>query len=338
MRSGIQLRWAACGAVLLALGVLFPLEFRIETAVNGGWSAAGALAAGEPEKASSGAQAGLQSAPNFAPLRLIQFKSEEAAGHLDQAMVAGKKLVDVEPLAQHEIRLAIVMWNAGSRDESLKMVADAVARDPPDPFVELNAAVLLARAGSRDEASSHLGKLLEIQPWLGLILDQLPRELMGVREPAVQQATMELAQSGSEEAIVLAVGSGHPELARSLLDRAERDEKALLEAFASGLNGSRTSGVEEDALEHPGGAGPLWAWVLSARQCDGAATARWARFYFLSRGVYPQVPTRIGMEPSLGNAMYPFLYQGAVWKVLYPRDPNPNGTWVYDTGTPACLP
>jgi hypothetical protein len=170
-----------------------------------------------------------------------------------------------------------------------------------------------------------------------MVAGALPRGLDEILPASARRAVLETVQSDARSAVELAAGTGQLELARSLLERIPAEQRGTVDAFLGGLSGGSNASVDAEALAHPGSSAVMWSWLLAARRCDAGAVDRWDRMYWISHGAHLAVPTQLGQEPQVSSSMYPYFYEPAVWGVWYPTDPNPKGTWVYQTGTPACV-
>jgi hypothetical protein len=321
---------------LLAMALSLPTLVGVEGAIVEGERAQASIDK-DPSRALEAARAADGRAPGYLPAVLVRMRAADAAGEEAEALEAAREAVVLDPLAQHRIAVAVLLARAGAADESMAEARSALAASVADPFVELNAALLLA--GDQAASNAATARLLEHEPGLTLLVSTFPEVLAGALPVAVVGARDALVARGAwDEAMLLALAIGDEGAVRVVSDLVPADRRPFFDAIAEGWSGSPSgfARVIAFAESQPSLSRAKWAWLLSARGCDQAGSDRWADVYRLLGPAYPSVPIALGPLPDVAVSMFPPRYPEAVWNIGFPKPGYVSGTWTYRMGTPGC--
>lgn len=336
-----SLRLARYTAMLVVaiLVVCAPLVARVEGSI---FLQAEATSGGpDADRALSDARTATDLTPDFSPAWAALAVASDAAGRPEEAAMAARRSFQLDGLAQHEVEEAVALDSAGLQADALSTVRDAAARDPGDPFVQLNAGMLLARHGAGQEAEAAFQRLLQVEPTFGLAAAGLTDQGRASFAAARRDLLTQLIDAGAYDAALrIALTSGDPPGVDATVRGADAADNGLYAQIASAwMTGSPDAirAVEGSAANARGT--PVlawWAWLLAAHRCDAAATDRWGKVYSIRTRDLPSVPVLLGRVPETLASMEPPLYPTALWQVGGFAHPYVRGTWVYMRGTPSC--
>jgi hypothetical protein len=341
--AATQGRWilpplAAALAVVVASSAFI---VRTETTF-GALSAADQTLERSPVEALATASNATTTTPDVAPAWWVRMVAADASGDSAAAIAAARKMIELEGFNQQWMSLAILASRSGDRATELDAIAHA-ASGPSDPFIALNASILLDAAGDQAGAEAAARRLLEAQPEIEQVLAFGPRALSTVVARLRSDVARDrLAAGDAQTAFVIALtGEDHP-LADDLLESVATSDPSAAGMWASIVDAwfgvaSARAALDATSLASPTQANLLWSWRVAVHACDPAATKRWERAVAIAVGSLPLTPLALGVTPGFQSRMLPERYPTFIWHVVDPLRPYVIGTWTYSLGRPACV-
>ena len=330
-------RAAALGALALAV-VLVPSMARVESSVGGQRSAILALREGRAGDAAAQVQTAHEETPDMATADRLLLLARASSGDLTGAIDAARAAATTEPMAQHGLVLGVLLGQAGHTAEALSAFEGASRLPPTDGLIALNSAVLAGSAGDPASARAALVALIEAQPWIGLGATSLPATLTPLLPGATAEAATALTQSGAlDSALGSELAIGDVSGARAIVAEIQAGDRPFYEALVAAWRGDLAAAraFEAAAIADPRGHDAVrWAWLLAARRCDRTAVTRWRELGGILNGGDLYVPIRLGKVPDVLSPGQLERYPRAMWHMEGPDRPFPDGTWVYQYGTP----
>jgi O-antigen ligase len=330
-------RSAAVGALALAV-LLVPSMARIESSVGEQRSAILALREGRAGDAAAHAQTARQVTPDMAPADRLLLLARATSGDLTGAIDAARAAATTEPMAQHRLVLGVLLARARNTTEGLGALEEASKLPPTDGLIALNTAVLAGSAGDSAAARDALVALIEAQPWIGLGAASLPATLTALLPAATAEAATALRQSGAlDSALASELAIGDVAGARAVVAQIQVGDRPFYEALLTAWGGDPAAAraFEAAAIADPRGHDAVrWAWLLAANRCDRTAVTRWRELSGILTGGDLYVPIRLGQVPDVPSPGQLERYPRAMWHMEGPDQPFPDGTWVYQYGTP----
>jgi hypothetical protein len=236
--------------------------------------------------------------------------------------------------------LAILAARAGDRATELDAIAHATS-GPIDPFVELNAAILLEAAGDFTGAAAATQRLLEAQPDIEQVLANGP-PMLPAPEVRAGAARSRLAAGDPDSAFTIALTADARPLTDELLatigsaDQTAAADFATVVAAWFGDQGARAA-ADASSLASPTQGHLVWSWRLAVQACDIAGAARWGEAIRIEFGYEPTMPIRLGSVPDVEGRLLPIYYPPFIWRLDHPYRPYVIGTWTYVLARPACV-
>jgi O-antigen ligase len=338
-RSPRPVRWLALAGLALALPGLtgFLATERAAFTVTQGTIA---LAREDVTVALHEATDASATSPGFAPASHLSMLAFDASGALDDAIATARRLIAVEDLPQHHLRLAILLERAGRIGEARSVFEQTADREPSDPLISLNAAAFEARYGRGDLARRYLAAAFVADARLAHVT--LPAPLDAVRDGAITDAADILSADpdplGVARAVSLLVWAGRTQSAEALLTDVRPANADLLRAVvqASGGDHDASSRLRALVMSSPDERSVRWAWMASVSSCDLDQWQLWSRSYVILTGIRLQVPTRIAVTPTTRADHQPSRYPRVIWGIapVTPGDVVGTTTWDATAGFP----
>ncbi len=336
-------RWIIPPLVAALAVVVASSAFVIRTETTmGALSAADRVLESSPGDVLATAAEATRTAADLAPGWWLQMVAADATGDSAGAIAAVRELIQLEGFGQEWISLAILASRANDRVAELEAIARATS-GPSDPFVELNAAILLDAAGDPAGAEAAAARLLRAQPDIEQVLPSdhpaLSTIVARVR-PTV--ARDRLAAGDAETAFVIALTGEDRLLADELVGTVTTGDPLAGATWARIVDAWFGDPSARAALDSASVATPTlsqlsWSWRVAVHACDPAATKRWERATAIAFGYLPTTPTALGVTPGFQSRMLPERYPEFIWHLVNPLRPYVTGTWTYALGRPACV-
>jgi hypothetical protein len=336
--SSLFLRTSAVVA-LIGLAALVPSFARLEAAVAAQHDGVFALGRGDMSAALDRAAAATEVEPGFVPGRHLDLVARDRAGQIDAALIEAREVVQLEDMAQHRLRLALLLERDGQLDEAASEFDAIASRLPIDPLVSMNAAAFSARRGDVESATSRLSDAYLVAPFLVALRET--KELSSVVPGAYEKTVERLVEGGQiDAAIRLAARYGDTPTARELMSSIEPEARQLVTVALDAIDGLPGAAQELDAIAaaNPTRFGAsVWAWQAAVSRCDIPAAARWQRVAVIATGSYNEDPGRVIQIPDGSADRGPSRYPRAIWGVVPVLDGDVIGTlsWTTDL-TPVC--
>ena len=243
-------------AALAAIGVLVlvltgALASRFEVSLVRQVQADGAVR-GDPGAALTAAVDAASLTPDSTPAWNAIAVAADRAGRLDEAIVAVRHMIALEPFAQHQAELAILLDRSGDSAGAIQEMRSAAA-DQRDPFVQLNAAILLSKYGLRAEAERAATQLIVLQPLIGIQRSALPAGVQSLWADATAAAIPQLEAAGQWDDALAAALLGNLSLAPGVVAASPVARRAILADVEAAWGGSAAS---RTAVEHAARADP----------------------------------------------------------------------------------
>jgi hypothetical protein len=280
--------------------------------------------------------------PDVTPAWLVQMVAADAIGDLAGAITAARQTIRLEGFGQQWMMLAILASRSDDRATELDAIAHATS-GPTDPFVELNASILLDAAGDPAAAETAARQLLLVEPDVEQVLEFGPTALsttVARVRPAVAQDR--LAAGDADAAFVIALtGEDHP-LADALVATLATSDKSSAGMWATIVDAwfgdaSARATLDAASVASPTQSHLLWSWRIAVHACDPSATKRWEQAIVIGIGYLPTTPTALGVTPGFQSRMLPDRYPPFIWHVDNLERPYVIGTWTYSLGRPDCV-
>jgi hypothetical protein len=266
----------------------------------------------------------------------------DASGDTGAAVNAARKSIDLEGFGQEWMSLAILSSRSGDRATELEAITHA-SSGPVDPFVELNAAILLGADGDANGAEEAARRLVKVQPDIEQVLAMGPPTLeamVAMVRPEVARALLASGDPGS--AFLIALSGEDRTLADELVatlatndPSASRSWSSVVDAWfgdASAVAAIYASSVASPTLPHL-----MWSWRVAVHSCDAAATERWEEAAWIGFGYRPTTPFELGVAPDFQSRLLPTYYPAFIWRLEHPVRPYVAGSWTFSLGRPACV-
>ncbi len=231
----------------------------------------------------------LGASKGFAPASHLELLAMDATGDLDDAVATARRLVAVEDLPQHRLRLAILLERAGGLGEAQTIIDDVARRDPSDPLIMVNAAAFAARHGHADRVRRSLTDAYIADGRLARL--DLPPALELERDAAVSDAAAAImanpGPTAVDRAASLLVWAGDPDAATELLtkDAPNGDQIMAMAVRAAKREPGASDRLRELVMSSPDERAVRWAWLAAIESCDAPAWLRWSRSYVIITGV-----------------------------------------------------
>jgi hypothetical protein len=319
---------------LLVVAKAFPVEASIADLVGAGDSTR------PPEARIALAARAATRTPDLGPAWTALAVTNDAANRRTDALAASSTAASLDPLAQHEMSLALIAARSGDTS-AVTAMRSAAARGRVDPMIQLNAAVYFAEHDLPEEGVNALSQMLVDDPMLSLVTDALPpvvhEMLPNARRAAVDQLTA--SSTRPTGALLIAVIGGDPSLATEVVARfdAASDPAGRWLLSAWGGDQAAIASLDDAVRQDPRRQDLMFdRWLMATRECDMQGQSRWATAFRLAFGQSPVVPTALGQVPDIADARWPVTYPGAVWGFSLPEHPYLQGTWNYRIGVPDC--
>jgi O-antigen ligase len=283
-----------------------------------------------------------ETSPDSVPAWWVQMVAADASGDTGAAVNAARKTIDLEGFGQEWMSLAIMSSRLGDRATELEAITHA-SSGPVDPFVELNAAILLGADGDANGAEVAARRLVEVQPDIEQVLATGPQSLEAMVAMARPEVARTLLASGDpDSAFLIALTGEDRPLADELVatlgtsdPSASRSLSSVVAAWfgdASAAAATDASSVAAPTLSHL-----TWSWRVAAHACDTAATERWEEAAWIGFGYRPTTPVELGVAPEFQSRLLPTYYPSFIWRLEHPLHPYVAGSWTFSLGRPACV-
>ena len=321
-------------AGLLVVAKALPVEASISDLVGAGDSTR------PPEARIALAASAATRTPDLGPAWTAQAVTNDAVNRGSEAQAASSRAASLDPLAQHEMSLALIAARSGDAS-AVTAMRSAMTHGRLDPMVQLNAAVFFAEHDLPEEGRHALTEMLVDDPMLSLVADALPPIASQMLPRARRAAVDHLIASSTRptSALLIAVIGGDPSLAQDVVARfdAAGDPAGRWLLRAWGGDQAAIASLDDAVRQDPHRQDLMFdRWLVATRECDVQGRTRWATAFRLAFGQSPVVPTALGQVPDIAGARWPVTYPGAVWGFSLPEQPYPRGTWNYRIGVPDC--